>query len=78
MNKSELKDKLIATITETEDKRLLEDIFRIINIETEPQGLYELSETELNAVKEGVEQLNNGQFISNEDLNARMNEWIGQ
>jgi hypothetical protein len=78
MTKTELRDKLIATIAETEDMRLLEDIFRIVNIETEPQGIYELSEPESSAVREGVEQLNNGQFISNEDLNTRINKWLGE
>lgn len=36
MTKTELKDKLIATIAETQDKSLFEDIYKIANLETEP------------------------------------------
>ncbi len=50
MTKTELRDKLIATIVEPE----------------------------VNAVREGVEQLNGGQFISNEDLNTSIHKGLGE
>ena len=78
MTKTELRDKLIATIAETEDQHLLEDIYRMVSLEIEPQDTYELSDPELSAVREGIEQLNNGQFISNEGLNTSINKWLGK
>lgn len=76
MTKTELKEKLIETLAKTEDRQLLEDIYRIVNMETDPKEIYQLSEPEMNAVNEGLEQLNKGQFISNEDLNTKFDKWL--
>lgn len=76
MTKTELKEKLIATLNQTEDKRLLEDIYRIVNLESDPKGIYELSEAEFTAVNESVAELDKGNFISNEDLDDKASKWL--
>ena len=78
MTKTELKEKLIATVNQTEDKSLLEDLYRIVNTESDPKGIYELSEAEVTAVNEGITELDKGNFISNEDLDAKVNKWLGE
>lgn len=74
MTKAELKDRLIATIAATEDQRLLEDVYRMIKLESESPVIYELSDPERSAGKEGIAQLDTSHFLSDEDLNAQINE----
>ena len=76
MTKTELKEKLIATVTKTQDKRLLEDLYRIINLEDDSKGIYRLSEAEISAVNESVAGLDKGNFISNEDLDDKVSKWL--
>ena len=72
----ELKEKLISEINNTENEVLLEDILQIIDFERDVQGVYVLSIEEAEAVDEGLEQIKNGHFISNEESNKRAEEWL--
>lgn len=66
LTETELKEKLIAKINETGDSELLNQISRIIDLEIELDEVYKLSPDELNAVNEGINQIDSGMFVTNE------------
>jgi predicted transcriptional regulator len=76
MTAIELKEKLIAKIRNTEDEELLDQIARLIDFES--NEVYEMSQGEIDAVNEGLAQLNSGQWITNEEANKRADKWLGK
>ena len=72
----ELKEKLIATIRTTDDEELLHQILRVIDLEARIDEVYTLSKEEEEAVKEGLAQLDNGQFITHSEANHQVDQWL--
>jgi hypothetical protein len=64
----ELKEKLIENIRNTDNEELLEHISDIFEFKLGPEGTYEMSAEEIEAVKEGIEQIENGRFLTNEEV----------
>lgn len=76
MSTSELKKLLIDKIQETDNKNLLEEAFRLLHMESEDIELYRLSEDQKNAVNEARQQIKNGQFLTDDESNKDINEWL--
>jgi len=74
----ELKEKLIAKINSTDNEELLEHLADIIEFEFNTDGIYEMSPEEIDAVKEGIAQIDSGQWITNEEANKRADKWLGK
>jgi predicted transcriptional regulator len=72
----ELKEKLIEKISNTDDKKMLERITWVIDIDPETENIYEMSAEEKAAVQEGLDDLDNGKRITNEESNKRADEWL--
>lgn len=72
----ELKQKLISKIEQTEDNTLLEEMLRLLNIETTDLNLIELSEKQKEAIDEAREQIKNGQYLTDEQANQEVDEWL--
>ncbi|MEO6978913.1 MAG: hypothetical protein ABI113_11065 [Mucilaginibacter sp.] len=78
LTETELKEKLIAKINETGDSELLNQISRIIDLEIELDEVYKLSPDELNAVNEGINQIDSGMFVTNEQANKIIDKCLGR
>lgn len=76
MKTQELKKKLINRIMRTEDISLLEDIFRLMDIETSSDIVYELSTEEKVALYFAREQVENGQYLTQEEVDEKMKKWL--
>ena len=72
----ELKEKLIAKINSTDDEQLLEHIADIIEFEHNPDNIHVMSQGEIDAVIDGLEQVKNGQCISDEEAHRQFEEWL--
>jgi len=72
----ELKEKLIKKIITTNDEELLEELSWIIDVEEPNNEIHVMSEGEIEAVNEGLAQLDRGEWISNEEANRRADEWL--
>jgi len=72
----ELKEKLIAKIKSTDNEELLEHIANIIDFERNTDEVYKLSPEEIAAVNEGIEQIKNRQYLSHEEANRQIEEWL--
>jgi len=77
MSTAELKEKLIAQINDTDNDELLSEISTRLYIESKSaNGVYQMSEAEREAVSDGLNQIKNGQWISDEEANRRVEEWL--
>ncbi|HCY41504.1 MAG TPA: hypothetical protein DHV48_09140 [Prolixibacteraceae bacterium] len=78
MQVNELKKKLIGKIDQSEDTGLLEEMYRLISNEESDLSVYELSEEQIIAVKEGQIQYRSGQFLTDKQADKDIEEWLGK
>jgi hypothetical protein len=76
MSTLELRKRLIDEIEKTEDKGILEEILRLLKIQTNDTEIYSLSEDQMMAVNEAMAQVKNGQFLTDEQANKEIDEWL--
>ena len=62
MSSAELKKQLIDKIQKTDKENLLEEGFRLLQVESEDIEVYKLSDEQKSAVNEAREQINRGEF----------------
>jgi len=74
----ELTGKLKAKIDSADDEDLLLQLLRLLDIESKTDELYFLSEAEEIAVKEGIAQLDQGVFLSNEEANSQADQCLNK
>jgi len=74
----ELKEKLIAKINDTDDAEVLNQIFRLIELEEQIDEVYKLSEDERHAVKEGIHQIDNGMLVTNDEARKIFDKCLGK
>ncbi len=78
MTAKELKKKLIHKIDLSENNELLEEMYRLIANEEADTNIYDLSEQQLKAVEEGQLQYRNGEFLTEEQADKDIEEWLGK
>jgi len=77
MSTAELKEKLIAQINDTDNDELLSEISTMLYVESKSvNGVYQMSVAEREAVEDGLNQIRNGQWISDEEANRQIEEWL--
>lgn len=74
----ELKQRLIGKIKQIENNELLEEMYRLITNDETDNNIYVLSDEQLNAVQEGQLQYLNGQFITEDQADKDIEEWLGK
>ena len=75
MRTIEIKNNIISKINLINDKSFLEAINKIINNKAEAK-VYELSEDQLFIINEAEKEIEAGNFISNEDLELEIKQWL--
>ncbi len=75
MTTTELKKKLIRKIYTLDDQKILEEVSKLIGVEDDEE-IYHLSEEQLSAVREAKQQYLRGEYISNEQLEKEIEEWL--
>jgi uncharacterized membrane protein len=78
MTTIELKKKLIKQINNIEDELLLQEVSRLINTGEDESDIYYFTEEESRAIEEAREQYAKGEFLSNEEANKEVDEWLGK
>jgi len=78
MTAKELKKRLIHKIDQSENNELLEEMYRLIANEETDVSSYELSKEQLKAVEEGQLQYKNGEFLTEEQADKDIEEWLGK
>jgi hypothetical protein len=77
MKTTELKEKVIRKIFSIEDEILLKEVSKLIGVSNEEE-IYHLSDEQLKAVEEAQEQYRRGEFISGEEADKEIREWLGE
>ncbi|NLN33652.1 MAG: hypothetical protein GX159_08670 [Flavobacteriaceae bacterium] len=77
MGTIELKKNIISKITETEDLNLLEDVVKVLGMQTESQ-VFKLNEKQKAAIEAGRQDIKNGKFLTNEEVEKDLDEWLGK
>ena len=72
----ELRKKLIEKIMETENEELLGEVCRLLEIETLNVEVYKLNSLQRKAIEEARSQIKSGQFLTNEEANKEIDEWL--
>ncbi len=78
MSTVDLRKRLIDKIQKTEDENLLKEAYRLLELETENIEIYKLSDEQRKAIHEGREQISKGQFLSNDQANKEIDEWLNR
>ena len=77
MSTVELRKRLIEKIQKIQDDRILEEAFRLLELETmEDIEVYKLNYDQKKAISEAREQIRNGQFLTEEQANKEIDEWL--
>ena len=72
----ELKEKLIAEIRNTDNVELLDHLSDVIEFESNVGDIHVMSPGEIEAVNDGLEQFKKGQWVSHEEANREIDEWL--
>lgn len=75
MTSAELKQKLIRQINKTDNDELLEELSRVLERENEPR-VYQLSEVQKSIIMESRLQYQNGNILSDDDVNLEIERWL--
>lgn len=78
MSTVELRKRLIDKIQKTENKILLEEASRLLDLEAENTDALKLTDEQRKAVHEGKRQINEGQFLTDEQANKEIDEWLSK
>ena len=71
-----LKERLINKIRETTDPDVLQEVYRLLEIQFDDQEVYQLSDDKKSVVNEAQEQIQRGEFLTNEKAYQEIEEWL--
>lgn len=77
MTTAERKRKLIASINNTDNDLILEDLQRILEFESSEE-VYILSPEQKLALAESRADYKSGKYISDEEANDKYDKWLGE
>ena len=75
MRTTEIRKKLIAQINMSNNDSLLEEMYNFLNRDNDT-ALYKLSEDQKNAIEEARQQVRDGHFFTNDQVNEVTEEWL--
>jgi len=73
-----LRRRLIDKIQKTENGDLLAEAYRLLELETGDIEMYKLNDDQRKAVNEARQQINSGQFLTDEQSNKEIEEWLSK
>ena len=76
MTSIELKKQLIDKIQKTENNIILEEVFRLLELESNDIEIYKLNKEQKSAISEARLQIRNGQFLTDDQANQEIDEWL--
>lgn len=76
MSSAEIKKQLIEKIQSTEDENLLEEVYRILEMNTQDFDKIMLSDFQKSKIEAGLKDMESGNYISHEEANREIEEWL--
>ena len=79
MSTIELRKLLIEKIQITEDDKLLEEAYRLLEVDIEESAdVYVLNDQQKEAIDQARKQIKEGQFLTDEESNRQIDEWLNK
>jgi predicted transcriptional regulator len=78
MSTIELRKLLIEKIQLTNDHKLLEEATRLLEVEIEESDIYTLNDNQKAAIEEARKQIINGEYLTDEESNKEIDEWLSK
>ena len=78
MSTIELRKRLIDKIQKTENEELLQEAYRLLNLENDDAEIYALNTDQKIVINEAMQQIKNGQFITEQQANKEIDEWLSK
>lgn len=76
MSTIKLRNKVIDKIRKIENEDLLNEVNRLIEIETSDIEVFKFSNEQKAAIAEAQIQIKNGEFLTDEEAAKEINEWL--
>jgi predicted transcriptional regulator len=76
MSTIELRNKVIDKIKKIDNEDLLNEVNRLIEIETSDIEVYKFNDEQKAAITEARAQIKNGEFLTDEEATKEINEWL--
>lgn len=76
MSTLELQNQLIQKIRITTDENILEDVLRFLEFETANEDTFHFDEEEKQAIHKARNQVANGQFYTEEEVDKLTEKWL--
>lgn len=76
MSSAELKLQIISKITSITDELILEEIYKLVNLESEMDSVYRLTDAERSAIAQGLKDIKEGRVYSSEAAENMIKEWL--
>jgi predicted transcriptional regulator len=76
MSITALQQKLIDKISNINDVDLLEDIYSFIGIDEEVGKFYSLSDKQISSIEQSKQQIKDGNYFTNDDVNKEIDKWL--
>ena len=78
MSTIELQNLLIEKIKLTDDDKLLEEASRLLEVEIEESDVYILNDKQKEAIEQGRKQISKGEYLTDEESNREIDEWLSK
>jgi hypothetical protein len=78
MSTVEIKKRLIDKIQLTRDKKILEEVYRLLAIEEEDREVLKLSAEQNVVINEARNQIKSGNFLTEEQGNIEIEKWLNE
>ncbi len=76
MSATELKLQIINKVSSITDELILEEIYRLVNIESEMDSISILTDEEKKAVGMGLDDIKEGRVYTSEQADTIIKEWL--
>lgn len=78
MNSIELKNKIINRVRQVDDEEMLKEIYKLLDDCLEDTDIMMLSENHKNAIEVAKVQMEEGEYLTNEQANKEIGKWLNK
>ncbi len=71
-----LKAQIIQKIQNIDDENILNDLCRLLEIKSADLDSYALTDEQMSVENEAQKQINNRQFLTHEEAQNKLNQWL--
>ncbi len=78
MTTIELRNKVIGKINQIDDELVLAEIYKLLDDNFVDTETYQLSDSHNRAIEVSLNQIKNGEYLTNEEANLEIKKWLNK